>query len=91
MQRITIEEIKKHPWFLKNLPRELTESAQAMYYERNAATFAGLQSVEEIMEIVADARNPPTMARTVSGFPWGEEAIETSKDDDDDDRIAQPN
>lgn len=34
LQRITIREIKSHPWFLKNLPRELTEAAQAKYYRR---------------------------------------------------------
>ncbi|KAF8013965.1 hypothetical protein BT93_I1739 [Corymbia citriodora subsp. variegata] len=33
-RRITIKEIKSHPWFLKNLPRELTEAAQAMYYRK---------------------------------------------------------
>uniref|UniRef100_A0A453BZS2 non-specific serine/threonine protein kinase n=1 Tax=Aegilops tauschii subsp. strangulata TaxID=200361 RepID=A0A453BZS2_AEGTS len=30
-KRITMREIRNHPWFLKNLPRELTEAAQAMY------------------------------------------------------------
>jgi serine/threonine-protein kinase SRK2 len=33
-QRITMSEIKSHPWFLKNLPRELKEEAQAAYYSR---------------------------------------------------------
>ncbi|CAH9123305.1 unnamed protein product [Cuscuta epithymum] len=74
-RRITINEIKNHPWFLKNLPRELTEPAQAIYYQRNSATFSGLQSVDDIMKIVADARSPPTMSRTVSGFPWGDEDV----------------
>ncbi|KAL6329849.1 hypothetical protein AAG906_037949 [Vitis piasezkii] len=27
-RRVTIKDIKNHPWFLKNLPRELTEAAQ---------------------------------------------------------------
>ncbi|KAE8694960.1 Serine/threonine-protein kinase SRK2H [Hibiscus syriacus] len=31
-RRITLKEIKNHPWFLKNLPRELTDTAQAAYY-----------------------------------------------------------
>uniref|UniRef100_A0A453BZV3 non-specific serine/threonine protein kinase n=1 Tax=Aegilops tauschii subsp. strangulata TaxID=200361 RepID=A0A453BZV3_AEGTS len=34
-KRITMREIRNHPWFLKNLPRELTEAAQAMYYKRD--------------------------------------------------------
>jgi len=29
-----MSEIKSHPWFLKNLPRELKEEAQAAYYTR---------------------------------------------------------
>ncbi|KAK4740978.1 hypothetical protein SAY87_024566 [Trapa incisa] len=33
-KRISIKEIKSHPWFLKNLPRELTEAAQAVYYRK---------------------------------------------------------
>ncbi|KAK8456335.1 hypothetical protein SEVIR_3G004100v4 [Setaria viridis] len=33
-KRITMSEIKSHPWFLKNLPRELKEEAQAAYYSR---------------------------------------------------------
>ncbi|CAL5070944.1 unnamed protein product [Urochloa decumbens] len=33
-QRITMSEIKSHPWFLKNLPRELKEEAQAAFYTR---------------------------------------------------------
>ncbi|CAN6269870.1 unnamed protein product [Urochloa humidicola] len=33
-KRITMSEIKSHPWFLKNLPRELKEEAQAAYYTR---------------------------------------------------------
>jgi serine/threonine-protein kinase SRK2 len=33
-KRITMPEIKAHPWFLKNLPRELKEEAQQAYYTR---------------------------------------------------------
>ncbi|CAM0146527.1 unnamed protein product [Urochloa decumbens] len=33
-KRITMSEIKSHPWFLKNLPRELKEEAQAAFYTR---------------------------------------------------------
>nr|GLL28332.1 serine/threonine-protein kinase SAPK7-like [Ipomoea trifida]GMC98735.1 serine/threonine-protein kinase SAPK7-like [Ipomoea batatas] len=90
-RRITLKDIKNHPWFMKNLPRELTESAQAMYYQRNNATFSGLQSVEDIMKIVGEARNPPPASRAVPGFPWGDEdtdAVDNKEEvvggDDDD-------
>ncbi|TFJ95033.1 acetyl-CoA acetyltransferase [Platysternon megacephalum] len=79
-RRITLKDIKNHPWFMKNLPRELTESAQAMYYQRNNATFSGLQSVEDIMKIVGEARNPPPASRAVPGFPWGDEDTDAAVD-----------
>ena len=69
MQRISIKEIKSHPWFLKNLPRELTESAQAVYYQRGNPSFS-LQTVE--------ARTPPPVPKPVRGFSWG-----TEEDEDD--------
>ncbi|XP_059313574.1 serine/threonine-protein kinase SRK2A isoform X3 [Lycium ferocissimum] len=65
-RRITIKEIKSHPWFLKNLPMELTEAAQAAYYRKENPALS-LQSVEEIMKIVEEAKTPPP----VSGFGWG--------------------
>ena len=74
MQRITIREIRNHPWFLKNLPRELTEAAQAMYYKKdNSAPTYSVQSVEEIMNIVEKARTPPPSSTPVAGFGWAEE------------------
>lgn len=71
---------------MKNLPRELTESAQAIYYQRNNATFSGLQSVDDIMKIVGEARNPPPSSRAVPGFPWGDEDADNKEEvvDNDD-------
>ncbi|KAI5672067.1 hypothetical protein M9H77_12431 [Catharanthus roseus] len=76
MRRITIKEIKKHPWFLKNLPRELTESSQAIYYQKDNPSFS-LQSIDEIMRIVGEARMPPPAPRPIgTGFGWGTEEEE---------------
>ncbi|KAG6779976.1 hypothetical protein POTOM_016382 [Populus tomentosa] len=81
IRRITIKEIKSHPWFLKNLPRELTEAAQAMYYRKENPTFS-LQSVGEIMKIVEEARIPPPVSRSIGGFGWvGEEDDDVKEDD----------
>ncbi|XP_043709920.1 serine/threonine-protein kinase SRK2A-like isoform X2 [Telopea speciosissima] len=77
-KRITIKEIKSHPWFLKNLPRELTETAQAIYYQRDNPSYS-LQTVEEIMKIVGEARSPPPVSRSVGGFGWGGEEDEDGK------------
>ncbi|CAA7027832.1 unnamed protein product [Microthlaspi erraticum] len=64
LQRSTLKEIRSHPWFLKNLPRELKESAQAIYYQRNVnLTNFSPQRVEEIMKIVGEARTIPNLSR----------------------------
>lgn len=57
------------------MPRELTESAQAVYYKRDDPSFS-LQSIEEIMKIVEEARNPPPASRPIAGFGWGVEEEE---------------
>ncbi|KAJ6845111.1 serine/threonine-protein kinase SAPK3-like [Iris pallida] len=57
-KRITIPEIKKHPWFLKNLPRELAEGERTRYW--NMGRDKPIQSVEEIMRIIEEARNLAT-------------------------------
>ncbi|KAH7532351.1 hypothetical protein FEM48_Zijuj04G0010700 [Ziziphus jujuba var. spinosa] len=78
-KRITIKEIKIHPWFLKNLPRELTEPLQAMYYRKENPSFS-LQSVEDIMKIVEQAKIPPPVSRSIGGFGWGGEEEDDTKD-----------
>ncbi|GJN17037.1 hypothetical protein PR202_gb04075 [Eleusine coracana subsp. coracana] len=74
-KRITMKEIKSHPWFLKNLPRELTETAQAMYYRRdNRVPSYSDQTSEEIMKIVQEARTMPKSSR--SGYESSYEATD---------------
>ncbi|KAK1356474.1 Sucrose non-fermenting-1-related protein kinase 2.4 [Heracleum sosnowskyi] len=55
-KRITIPEIKKHPWFLKNMPKELVEGEKTNYGE--ADRDKQLQSIEEIMHIIQEAKIP---------------------------------
>jgi len=77
LKRITIKEIKSHPWFLKNLPRELTEEAQAIYFKKdNTAPTYSLQSIDDIMKIVKEARIPAPSTTPVPGFGWTEEEEE---------------
>ncbi|XP_052151240.1 serine/threonine-protein kinase SAPK5 isoform X2 [Oryza glaberrima] len=95
-KRISMGEIKSHPWFLKNLPRELKEEAQAVYYNRRGADHAAAsassaaaaaafspQSVEDIMRIVQEAQTVPKPDKPVSGYGWG------TDDDDDDQQPAE--
>ncbi|KAI3958279.1 hypothetical protein MKW92_021102 [Papaver armeniacum] len=57
-KRITIPEIKRHPWFLKNLPRELVEAEKSNYHYQPVENHQPTQSVEEIMQIIQEARAP---------------------------------
>lgn len=96
-KRITISEIKSHPWFTKNLPRELMDSAQAIYYQRDNPSFS-LQSVDDIMKIVHEARIPPPSSKSIPGFSWGtenyngaedEDEVEEEEEDDEDDEYEK--
>ncbi|KAJ6942898.1 serine/threonine-protein kinase SAPK3-like [Populus alba x Populus x berolinensis] len=55
-KRITIPEIKQHPWFLKNLPKELVEIEKTNFTKSERDQPA--QSVEEIMSIIQEAKTP---------------------------------
>ncbi|XP_019432396.1 PREDICTED: serine/threonine-protein kinase SRK2A-like [Lupinus angustifolius] len=90
LKRINLEEIKNHPWFVKNLPKELTESAQAIYYQRGGNPSFSVQTVEEIMKIVGEAREPPPISTPVKGFGWeGEEEDEEDVDADVEEEVDE--
>lgn len=58
---------------MKNLPRELTETAQAAYYRRdNSAPIYSFQSIEEIMKIVQEGRTKPKESQSPLGYGWGD-------------------
>lgn len=90
IKRITISELKKHPWFLKNLPRELTETAQSVYYKRdNSAPTYSLQSVDDIMKIVKEARNPPPSTTPVPGWAEEDEEDEAKYEKSEEEKAAE--
>ncbi|KAJ8633818.1 hypothetical protein MRB53_027154 [Persea americana] len=60
-KRIMVPEIKTHPWFLKNLPRELVEVEKKNY--ESVGSYEQSQSVEEIMRIIQEARTPAQGAK----------------------------
>ncbi|KAJ4849322.1 Serine/threonine-protein kinase sapk3 [Turnera subulata] len=72
-KRITIPEIKQHPWFLRNLPKDLIEIEKTNYAgsERDQPA----QSVEEIMRIIQEAKTPGEGAKV------GEQALGGTSDD----------
>lgn len=64
MQRITIPEIKKHPWFLNKLPKEFMEELGEEEKKQNDVKGVDdddsyqTQSIEEILSIIQEARKP---------------------------------
>lgn len=67
-KRISMQEIKSHPWFLKKLPKELTEAAQvALLQKQNRPSGSYFQSDDEINRIVEEARKPPPSSSDEEG------------------------
>ncbi|KAF7063744.1 hypothetical protein CFC21_070238 [Triticum aestivum] len=64
--RITIPEIKNHPWFLKNLPADLMDgpTASNQYEEPDQP----MQNMNEIMQIMAEATIPAAGALGINKF-----------------------
>ncbi|KAL6619184.1 hypothetical protein ACP70R_034323 [Stipagrostis hirtigluma subsp. patula] len=82
LRRITMKEIKSHPWFLKNLPRELTEAAQSIYYRRdNSVPAFSDQSTDEIMKIVNEARTIPKSS--IPGYGYSDDCSDEEGKDEE--------
>ena len=64
-QRITIPEIKNHPWFLKRLPVEMTDEYQRSMQLADMNTPS--QSLEEAMASIQEAQKPGDNALGVAG------------------------
>nr|AIH00106.1 sucrose nonfermenting 1-related protein kinase 2.3 [Fragaria x ananassa] len=64
--RITIPEIKNHPWFLKNLPADLMdEMTMGNHFEEPDQP---MQSIDTIMQIIAEATIPAVGIHNLSPF-----------------------
>lgn len=85
MQRITIAEIKKHPWFLKNLPIEFLEQEEATVQRNNEDQKPSHQSMEEVLTIIQEARKVTEAARGGGHFVAGSMDLDTDLDGDIDD------
>ncbi|CAL5377294.1 unnamed protein product [Camellia sinensis] len=83
-KRITIPEIRNHEWFLKNLPADLMdEEALNNQFEEPEQP---MQSVDEIMGIIAEATIPAAGTQSVNQYLTGSLDIDdgTEKDLDTD-------
>jgi serine/threonine-protein kinase SRK2 len=73
-------EIRNHEWFLKNLPTDLMDDngTNSQYEEPDQP----MQSVEEIMQIIAEATIPPAGTQTLNPYLTGSLDIDDDMDDD---------
>ncbi|KAD6453412.1 hypothetical protein E3N88_08117 [Mikania micrantha] len=85
-KRITIEEIKKHPWFKKNMPKELVEGEKTNY--ENTSGDQSLQSIDEINRIIQEAKTPGEGSTTTGDMVLGDGSLDPDNDEIDlDDEI----
>ncbi|KAM7523771.1 hypothetical protein LguiA_013673 [Lonicera macranthoides] len=90
-KRISIPEIQKHPWFLKNLPKEFLEGEEDGFQNNNSnETNNPSQSIEEVITIIQEARKPIKGGPKIEGqFVGGggsmdiDDEIDTDADLDD--------
>ncbi|KAL7104366.1 hypothetical protein ACP275_08G239700 [Erythranthe tilingii] len=86
-KRITIPEIKKHPWFMKNLPAEFMEGEEASLDVKNNSDEYISQNIEEVVAIITEAQKTGEGAKTGGPFLEGsmdlDDEIDTDADIDD--------
>ena len=74
-----MDEIKNHEWFLKNLPADLTkDDAMDQFGGPDQPT----QSVDEIMQIIAEATIPPVGANNLNQYLTGSLDMDDDMDED---------
>ncbi|CAK9144515.1 unnamed protein product [Ilex paraguariensis] len=79
-KRITMPEIRNHEWFLKNLPAELMdESSTSNQFEEPDQP---MQSIDEIMQIIAEATIPAVGTASLNQYLTGSLDIDDEMDED---------
>lgn len=79
LQRITIPEIRNHEWFLKNLPADLMDenTTDNQFEELDQP----MQSIDEIMQIIAEATIPAAGTCGINQYLTGSLDIDDDMDD----------
>lgn len=78
-QRITMHEIKNHEWFLKNLPADLMDNNTNNQFEEPDQP---MQSIDEIMQIIAEATIPAAGTNSLNQYLTGCLDIDDDMDED---------
>uniref|UniRef100_Q940H6-2 Isoform 2 of Serine/threonine-protein kinase SRK2E n=1 Tax=Arabidopsis thaliana TaxID=3702 RepID=Q940H6-2 len=79
-KRISIPEIRNHEWFLKNLPADLMND-NTMTTQFDESDQPG-QSIEEIMQIIAEATVPPAGTQNLNHYLTGSLDIDDDMEED---------
>ncbi|KAB2030504.1 hypothetical protein ES319_D05G236700v1 [Gossypium barbadense] len=79
-KRISITEIKSHPWFLKNLPMELKEGGNWESHDVNNPS----QSLEEVQSIIQEAMKTTEVPKGGEIFLGGSMDLDDDLDGDED-------
>lgn len=83
-----MSEIRSHQWFLKNLPADLmNESTMGNQFVEPDQP---LQSVDQIMQIIAEATIPAAGTRGLNQFLTGSLDLDDDDDDDMEDLASDP-
>ncbi|KAL1338945.1 hypothetical protein HN51_033534 [Arachis hypogaea] len=77
-QRINIPEIRNHPWFLKNLPADLMVDYTNTQFEEPEQP---MQSIEEIMQLIAEATIPAAGTQSLNRYLNGSLDIDDMDED----------
>ncbi|KAG5548080.1 hypothetical protein RHGRI_013690 [Rhododendron griersonianum] len=79
-QRISITEIRSHEWFLKNLPADLMDdnTTNKQFEEPDQP----MQSIDEIMQIIAEATIPAAGTQSLNHYLTGSLDIDDDMDED---------
>ncbi|KAF3773493.1 Serine/threonine-protein kinase [Nymphaea thermarum] len=81
IQKITIPEIQYHEWYLKNLSEDLMQENTMNFEEPDQP----MQSVDEIMQILAEATIPAANTHIGQFFPGAFDLDDDEMDDLDSD------
>ncbi|MED6183236.1 Serine/threonine-protein kinase srk2e [Stylosanthes scabra] len=77
-QRINMSEIRNHPWFLKNLPADLIVDYTNNQFEEPEQP---VQSIEEIMQLIAEATIPAAGTQSLNQYLNGSLDIDDMDED----------
>ncbi|KAJ1398514.1 Serine/threonine-protein kinase, active site [Sesbania bispinosa] len=80
--RISIPEIKMHPWFLNNLPMEFVDEGEDKLLQNDVDDSP--QSIEEILSIIQEARKPGEGLKVDGQFVGGGMDLDEMDSNDDD-------